>query len=136
MRTRILLLAALWTLIAAPSVLGAQNVGLKIRVPFPFTIANITLDAGEYVMSPIGDRALRIQPMGGRAHSITVVTNPVTSNERPKLGNLIFTCYEDHCFLSQFWMNEQYFGHELPKSEAERRLAADTRDYQIAVVRF
>lgn len=122
--------------LTASSLVSAQDVGLKVRIPFSFTIRDRNLSAGEYLVVPIGDRAIRVRPVGAKQPAITVITDLVAGNERPKLGNLVFNCYEDRCFLSQVWINEQYYGRELLRSEIEGQLAAWHHGYRIAVLRF
>jgi hypothetical protein len=93
-----------------------------VSIPFEFVVANKTLPAGEYVLWPANQNAIRIQGAKGANYAI-VLTGAISRHKSDHLGQAVFTCYGDHCFLSQVWFAGDELGRELVQSSSERHLA-------------
>ena len=95
---------------------------VAVSIPFEFVVANKTLPAGEYVLWPANQNAIRIQGAKGTNYAI-VLTGAISRHKSDPLGQAVFTCYEDRCFLSQIWFAGDELGRELVQSSSERHLA-------------
>ncbi len=110
-------------LLACPALL-AQSEYLKANIPFDFMVGANTLPAGTYqvkctepsnaVVFQATDVKAALVAMSIRSRSATI---PVT-------GKLIFTRYGDTYFLAQIWRPGIALGNLLPKSKAEKEMAA------------
>ena len=98
----------------------AQVGGVKVRVPFEFEIANMTLPAGEYVVWSERDQVL-LRVAGGK--TVAMVPANRTVHDGGKSGQVVFNCYEKRCFLSQLWTPDAEQGRELLMSKTEKQLA-------------
>lgn len=86
--------------------------GVQVRVPFEFQIANMTLPAGEYVVTSDHEQVwVRVY----HGNTVAVVQSNKATNDGGKAGKVIFNCYEKLCFLSQVW---------LPGAEGSRAILA------------
>ena len=98
----------------------AQAGGLKVRVPFEFSVANKTLPAGKYVLWSVREQ-LFLREAGGKTVAM------VSSNQVPrgggKSGRVVFHCYETRCFLSQLWMPDASQSREVLESKSEKEIA-------------
>jgi len=94
-------------------VVSAQaQTGVLVRVPFEFQIANMTLPAGEYVVTSDHEQVwVRVY----HGNTVAVVQSNRATNDGGKAGKVIFNCYEKLCFLSQVW---------LPGAEGSRAILA------------
>ena len=112
-------------LLLAASACIAQTRGDVVAViPFPFVVAGHTLPAGRYIVSPLKENTLRIhQSMGP---GMLVSMNAVLRSESDNSSKLVFRRYEGTYFLSQVWITGNDRGREVPRSRAEREMAAKT----------
>jgi hypothetical protein len=121
----LLTLACSWLLIVlAPGASSAQEVGLKITIPFDFNVAEQVLPAGDYLILAPGGQKLRI--LGPSRTSALALTNHV-SGPRPSgpgPGFVVFNCYGERCFLARFWTARTDTGQEVLKSSTEKKLAS------------
>ena len=120
-------------LLAGGFLAHAQTWAVKVRVPFSFGVANLTLPAGEYVMWPDRDE-LYLRGKDGKTMAI-VSANRVT-RDGGKTGKVVFRCYEKQCFLSQLWMPDSEESHEVLKSRTEKEAArgAEPQVFALLVV--
>ena len=98
---------------------------VKFTVPFDFTVGKVTLPAGSYSVSRIGNiqNHLQLRNNNGKEGTVErinyVELNPGQVNEASKL---IFHRYGNQYFLAQFWNLGSATGYELPRSKAEREI--------------
>ena len=112
------LLASLGLLIGlAVAPAHGQVLGVKVKVPFKFVVANKTLPEGEYLLSSVHDEVFVRDSQGKRV--AMVLTNRVGGRRIGKTGEVVFECYTDICFLSQVWTPGEDTGRELLRSRVE-----------------
>jgi hypothetical protein len=112
-------------LLLAASACIAQTKGDVVAViPFPFVVEGHTLLAGRYIVSPVNENTLRIHESMGPG--MFVPTNAAQRSESDNSSKLVFHRYEGTYFLSQVWITGNERGREVPRSRAEREMAAKT----------
>ena len=112
-------------LLLAASACIAQTKGDVVAViPFPFVVAGHTLLAGRYIVSPMTENTLRMHESMGPG--MLVSTNAALRSESDNSSKLVFRRYEGTYFLSQVWITGNDRGREVPRSRAEREMAAKT----------
>ena len=120
-------------LLLAASACIAQTKGDVVGViPFPFAVAGHTLPAGRYIVSRVNENTLRIHESTGPG--ILVLTNAAQRSESANSSKLVFHRYENTYFLSQVWISGNDRGREVPRSRAEREMAAKTMQKENTVV--
>jgi hypothetical protein len=126
MNKKITLLASLGLVVGiAVTPAYGQPMGVQVRVPFKFVVANKTLPEGEYVLSSVRNQVF-VQDSEGKRIAM-VPTNAVSGRTVGKTGEVIFECYTDLCFLSQVWTPGQDTGRELSRSRFEAEVAKRNR---------
>jgi hypothetical protein len=95
---------------------------IKMGISFGFNVGNKTLPAGEYLVSPLNEKTIKIQNFDGH-HSVVVMTNSLISGSGPQRPKLVFRKYGDRYFLSQAWLRYSEAGRELFVSAQELELA-------------
>jgi len=98
-----------------------QVLGVRVKVPFKFVVANKTLTEGEYFLSAVRDEVF-VQDSEGKRVAM-VPTNAVSGRTVGKTGEVVFECYTDLCFLSQVWTPGRDTGRELLRSRVETEIA-------------
>lgn len=100
---------------------------LVVNIPFSFTVAGKSLPAGEYLV----ERSTQASAEGLSLRNIEsgagafVLTSSLQSNSRQEASRLVFTRYNEHYFLSQYWTVGESSGRALIKSEKERTLEGE-----------
>ena len=118
-RLVLLTLACSWLVIVlAPVPSGAQEVALKVTIPFDFNVAEQVLPAGDYLIQAPAGQKLRI--LGPNGASALAVTNQVSGSRPSGPGFVVFNCYGERCFLARFWTERNDTGQELLKSNLEK----------------
>jgi len=101
-------------------------------IPFPFVVAQQTMPAGHYIVSPASQDALGIHDASNRGTFV-----PTLSTQRSAKDNsckLVFHRYGDTYFLSEVWVAGKSNGRTLFRSRAERELAESGKERVIAEV--
>jgi hypothetical protein len=111
-------------LLAASACIAQTKGDVVADIPFPFIVAGHTLIAGRYIVSPMNENTLRIHESIGPG--ILVTTNAAKRSESDDSSKLVFHRYEGTYFLSQVWSTGNDRGREVPRSLAEREMAAKT----------
>jgi hypothetical protein len=109
----------------------AQGPRVKVQVPFAFEAANKAMPAGEYeVWSERNEVLLRNSDgnIVAMQQSNRVVRNGGNS------GQVVFHCYENHCFLSELWTADSEQGREVLESKSEREIAKHQEPQQFALL--
>ena len=107
----------------------AQTGTIKANIPFDFTIAKQTLQAGEYKVVE-QDRVLFLTRLDGPG-SVLIPTYIAAykNNATPKL---VFHRYGKRSFLSQAWIGN--VGHELIASPREIEYARTDKQEEVVVL--
>lgn len=127
---RIKLLAAGFFFLGGVISTHAQETGVQVRVPFEFQIANMTLPAGEYVVSSDHEQVwIRVY----RGNAVAVVQSNKVTNDGGQKGKVIFNCYEKLCFLSQVWLPGAEGSREILTSKSEKEAAKHQEAQQFAL---
>jgi hypothetical protein len=61
-------------------------------------------------------------------------TNPVSGRRVGSTGEVVFHCYADRCFLSEFWTPVREYGDQLLPSRYERELAMHWQRTEFALL--
>ena len=118
-------LLVVMTMIAVGTPAKAQSLEytLTAKIPFDFTVADKTFQAGEYsilrAQPSAGDTILRISSKDGHTN-INRWTIPVIRLTSQDKATLVFHRYGDEYFLAQIWPAGANTGRLLPKSRGER----------------
>lgn len=132
---RILSLLGLWALMSLGSAYAQSDTLMTVKAPFPFSVGNKMLPAGEYAverMVHLNGRLL-IRSTDGRASRIILVLahgNAPASDE----SALVFHRYGQDYFLAQVWCGAIHSTYELFPSRAEREVAkkaSERRDQMV-----
>jgi len=102
-----------------------------VDVPFAFSVAGEKLPAGHYIVAGQND-LIKIFSRNTRAFYIP--THSATRNKADG-SKLVFHRYGDSYFLSELWVTGNTIGKELFPSRAERELASEKAEMELAVVR-
>lgn len=125
----------LTVILEAATVLGQANRGdLIANIPFSFVVANHTLPAGRYIVTPFGENNLRIY--NSASQGALVLTHSVQGSAPESSGKLVFHRYGQVYFLSEAWVAANAIGRQVFPSSAEEELAAKGTEKEIAVLRI
>lgn len=108
-----------------------QTWAVRVRVPFSFGVANLTLPAGEYVLWPDRDE-LFLRGADGKA--MAVVSANRVARDGGKTGKVVFRCYEKECFLSQLWVPDSEESRDVLKSRSEKEAAKRVEPQLFALI--
>lgn len=126
-----LLIATLALMVGQPAQAQSLAYGLKVNIPFDFTVGNKKLPAGDYLVSRgqqvSGDLLIQISNLEGKANAFRT-TIPVTASKAKDKGTLVFHRYGDEYFLFQVWPGGSSIGRSLPRSRSERELQEKDRE--------
>jgi hypothetical protein len=131
MRIQRLWLPSLFLILGMVLPAFGQSGDLKVKVPFPFNVAEARLPVGEYVVSS-GSGKVVIRDSRGRTVAMALANQ--AGKKADKTGRIIFECYGDRCFLSRFWAAGQDQGSELLRSSLETKVAANAMGAYFALL--
>jgi hypothetical protein len=116
--------AAVLGLLLMPALAPLYGQSLKVEVPFDFVVAQATMPAGEYSVTPnqSAQNMLRLVSSNGSSAAICF-TQGIQSTHASGTSKLIFNRSGNHYFLSQVWSQGNNLGRVLPPSKAEREIA-------------
>jgi hypothetical protein len=131
MKRRTLQFAALCLMLTFSTLAHAQS-RITVKVPFNFLIADKTFPAGQYSMSSSGDH-LTLKDSTGTPIFFGIV-NQVSGRRVGETGQIVFHCYDNRCFLSEFWTPTRENGNQLLPSRYEQELAKHRRGIEFALL--
>jgi hypothetical protein len=98
----------------------AQDVGVRARVPFDFTVGNRLLPSGTYTITYAAPGVVWIQD---RDKHISTASTTISDSREPKHGGeLVFNKYGDQYFLSEVLCPAGGMSVSLPQSKQEKRV--------------
>jgi hypothetical protein len=115
----------------AVSLAHAQS-RITVKVPFNFLISDRTFPAGQYSVSSSRNQ-LTVQDSTGKQVFIGIA-NPVSGRRVGETGQIVFHCYDNRCFLSEFWTPTRDNGNQLLPSRYEAELAKHRRGMEFALL--
>ena len=100
----------------------AQKTSATVNIPFSFTVDDVRMPAGEYVVSSPSERVVNLQHVGGPETKATMTNNgsPTNSNGR---GKLVFHKYGNAYFLAAAWLSNSDHAREFFASASEIQVA-------------
>lgn len=116
------ILSALMTTATSASAQTPQ--GMKIDIPFRFSVVGRTLSAGRYSVKRISQTssAYAIQSQDGAGSVIVITTASLNGGSGEAEPRLVFNKYGGRYFLAEMWMPDSDTGNHVPQSKAERSL--------------
>lgn len=97
--------------------------GVKVNIPFDFTVSEKKLPAGEYSIGSTARRSddivLSIINLDGRSKAIRLSNAVVTTRPRDR-ARVVFHRYGNEYFLFQVWAAGATVGRQFPESKRER----------------
>jgi len=122
-------------LLATSTALGQSNQGGTIAdIPFAFTVANLTLPAGRYTVTHLGETTLRIS--SPNRQGTVVLTRAVEGKAPESKGKMVFHRYAESYFLSEVWVAGGGIGRKVFQSRLEAKLAGKQIEMEIAVLQI
>ena len=115
-------------LTAAGAAFAGSSLAISADVPFAFTVADTTFQAGKYLVTPFGQGSsvLMIRSDDGRKGVLVIVRRHLQSGAEVGNPHLIFNRYGNTYFLSTVWSGSDT-GREIHKSRHEREIALGTQ---------
>lgn len=113
----------------------AQLPGTEIRasIPFDFSVRGVTLPAGDYTITRIGDEptGLLMRNIHDKRKHVLFETEPENGRRIPRRNVLVFNRYGDSYFLEEVVTAGESVGRELTPSHQERTLRRDMAKNQV-----
>ena len=100
----------------------AQKTSATVNIPFTFTVDDVRMPAGDYIISSPSERVVTIQHVGGPEAKATM-TNNGSATKSDGRAKLVFHTYGNAYFLAAAW---------LPNSDHAREFYASASEIQIA----
>jgi hypothetical protein len=132
MKKQTLQVASLCLLVTFAATLAQAQSRITVKVPFNFVISDRTFPAGQYSVSSSRGR-LTVQDSTGKPVFIGMA-NAVSGRRVGETGQIVFHCYDEHCFLSEFWTPTQEYGIQLLPSRYEAELAKHRKGTEFALL--
>src|SRR4051794_33088651 len=96
----------------------------QVNIPFAFSVGGKTLDAGDYKISPNGEKGIAIQDGSGKT-AVVALTNAVSPDTNARAPKLVFHRYGNQYFLAQTWLRTSDTGRELFVTPEETKAARE-----------
>jgi hypothetical protein len=125
-RTAYMTLAAVALVLMTLVPAYAQKMSATVNIPFAFTVDDVRMPAGEYLITSPSEKVITIKRVGGPE----VETTMINGNEGHKgdhTPRLIFHRYGTEYFLATAFLPAQDHSHEFVVSAAEIQVARNTR---------
>ena len=121
-RTAYMTMAAVALVLVALVPAYAQKTSATVNIPFSFTVDDVRMPAGEYVISLPSERVVNLQRVGGPEAKATMTNNGSSMNSDGR-AKLVFHKYGNAYFLAAAW---------LPNSDHAREFFASANEIQVA----
>ena len=121
---RAIAFSGLLVLLTFSSAFGQSDRQTIIHIPFNFTVGEKSFPSGKYVIERNRNNSDTVWVIRNREtdRSAIVVTRSARANDVVEETRLVFNCYDDLYFLSEFWIVGGQNGHEIPISNREKAL--------------
>ena len=134
MRKQLLISASLLMglgLCAGPA--HAQAGGVRVTVPFRFSVSGKTFAAGDYTMVAASHQVSVVSQADGRTVALALA-NDIAGHAAGANGRIVFHCYRERCFLAEIWSPIQENGRRLLISPAEAESGREVRGTYFAIL--
>ena len=126
-------------LLMVTGVAYAQDVNVKVNIPFDFVVNQQTMPQGEYTVKSIGTPSSGFLSIrnADSSEQVMLLSHRCETTKAPEQPKLIFHRYGDRYFLAQVWTSGDLSGQELAKSRRESELAkgSPANDVSVAALR-
>ena len=133
-RTAYMILATVALVLVSLVPAHAQKVSATVNIPFAFTVDDVRMPAGEYLITSPSEKVVTIQRIGGPEVKASIIkTNgPGKGNDSPKL---VFRRYGTMYFVAAAWLPNSDAGREFFTSATEIEVARNTpqQTYELAM---
>ena len=101
----------------------AQKLSVTVNIPFAFTVDDVRMPAGEYLITSPSEKVITIQRVGGPEVETTMIVNNDghKGNHSPRL---IFRKYDDEVFLGPSCRDRTTPTSSWPRQQKSRWRAA------------
>jgi len=96
---------------------------VEFTTSFPFTVADATLPAGSYTISPADDEDPQVFRVTGAHASVLFVTESAQANQAPPKTEIEFSRYGDRYVLKNIWVEGSAIGYQAETTLGERHAA-------------
>lgn len=103
-------------------------------IPFAFMVANQTLPAGRYTVTPMSETTLRISSPHNQ--SAVVLTHAIEGKAPESKGKIVFHRYGESYFLSEVWVASGGIGRKVFQSRLEDELGGKQIEMETAVLQI
>ena len=100
----------------------AQKTSATVNIPFSFTVDDVRMPAGEYLISAPSEKVVSMQRMGGSETKVTLTTSGAAERTHGP-AKLVFHKYGGTYFLAAAWM---------PNSDHAQEFFASANEIQVA----
>jgi len=100
----------------------AQKTAATVNIPFAFTVDDVRMPAGEYLITSPSEKAISIQRVGGTEAKVTLTTSGSAARTKGP-AKLVFHKYGNAYFVAAAW---------LPNSDHANEFFASAKEIQVA----
>jgi len=121
-------LAALMLMALAPAY--AHTTSATVNIPFAFTVDDVQMPAGEYLITTPSEKVIRFQRVGGAEVETTVING----NEAAKGSGspkVVFRRYGKQYFAAAVYLPNADHAHEFVASAVEIQVARTTKQQTV-----
>jgi len=126
-RHKLLILAALLSLLSAVPAVGQITNSLNFETTFPFYAGNVKLPAGSYKVTPATESvSLLLNESADGSHSAFLECTPTNSESPHAQTDVTFNKYGKIDFLNLLWVGGQTYGMQVAPTKFEQATAKGT----------
>jgi len=133
-RTGYMVLAAVALALMSLVPAYAQKTAATVNIPFAFTVDDVRMPAGEYLITSPSEKVISIQRVGGAEVETTMINanGPIQGGGSPRL---VFHHYGSEYFVVVAYLPNQDHAHEFVASAAEIHVARSVKQqtYELAM---
>ena len=105
-----------------------------VNIPFTFTVDDVRMPAGEYLITSPSEKVISIQRVGGTEAKVTLTTSGSAARMTGP-AKLVFHKYGNSYFVAAAWMPKSDHAQEFLTSASEIEVARTTpqKTYELAM---
>ncbi len=133
-RTAYMTLAAVALVLMSLVPAYAQKTSATVNIPFTFTVDDVRMPAGEYLITSPSEKVISIQRAGGTEVKVTLTTSGSTARTTGP-AKVVFHKYGNAYFVAAAWMPNSDHPQEFFTSASEIEVARTTKQqtYELAM---